>query len=117
MPALIAAYEASGRGLVLSTRVDGRYAVRLCVLNHTTRAEHVEAVLDYFATAPLGPPRGVDGARSPHMMDVGAGWLRTASSLGQHGCRATGDDFHAKHTALVHGTRGQGRVAGQRGMV
>ena len=34
--ALIAAYEASGRGLVSSTRVHGRYAVRLCVLNSTT---------------------------------------------------------------------------------
>ena len=76
--ALIAAHEASGRGLVLSTRVDGRYAVRLCVLNHTTRAEHVEAVLDHFATAPLDPPRSADGARSPHMMDLGAGWLRSA---------------------------------------
>ena len=76
--ALIASYEASGRGLVLSTRVDGRYAVRLCVLNHTTRAEHIEAVLDYFATAPLDPPPSADGARSPHMMDLGAGWLRSA---------------------------------------
>ena len=76
--ALIAAYEATGRGLVSSTRLDGRYAVRLCVLNHTTRAEDVEAVLDFFASTPLGPRADLDGARSPHMMDVGAGWLRPA---------------------------------------
>ena len=61
-----------------STRLDGRYAVRLCVLNHTTRAEDVEAVVEFFASAPLGSRAGLDGARSPHMMDVGAGWLRPA---------------------------------------
>ena len=75
---LIAAYEATGRGLVSSTRLDGRYAVRLCVLNHTTRVEDVEAMLDFFASAALGPRADLDEARSPHMMDVGAGWLRPA---------------------------------------
>lgn len=79
--ALVAAYEASGRGLVSSTRLDGRYAVRLCVLNHTTRAEDVEAAVDFFASAPVDrPPPNAGGARSPHMMDVAAGWLRPASA-------------------------------------
>ena len=61
-----------------STRLDGHYAVRLCALNHTTPAQDVEAVLDFFASTPLGPRADLDGARSPHMMDVGAGWLRPA---------------------------------------
>jgi aromatic-L-amino-acid/L-tryptophan decarboxylase len=76
--ALIDAYEASGRGLVLSTRVDGRYAVRLCILNHTTRARDVEAAVDFFASAPLERRPASNGVRSPHMMDVGAGWLQGA---------------------------------------
>jgi aromatic-L-amino-acid decarboxylase len=43
----------SGEGLVSSTRVDGRYALRLCVLNHSSRAEDVDRVLDWLARAPL----------------------------------------------------------------
>ena len=52
---LVAALEESGLGLVSSTRVHGRPALRLCVLNHTTRADDVERVLDFLATA---EPRG-----------------------------------------------------------
>ena len=44
--ALVAALEQSGLGFISSTRVHGRTALRLCVLNHTTRAEDVERVLD-----------------------------------------------------------------------
>ena len=76
--ALVAAYEASGKGLALSTRVDGRYAVRLCILNHTTRAADVEAAVEFFAGAPIDPERRSSGARTPHMMDLGAGWLASA---------------------------------------
>lgn len=36
----------SGRGMISSTRVRGRYALRLCIMNHRTRREDVEAVLD-----------------------------------------------------------------------
>ena len=59
--ALAAAVETSGIGLVSSTRLHGRYALRLCVLNHTTRREHVDAVLDLIANgevddAPSLPP-------------------------------------------------------------
>src|SRR5205085_4575879 len=35
------ALEASGLGLVSSTRLHGRYAIRLCPLNHSTRADRV----------------------------------------------------------------------------
>jgi aromatic-L-amino-acid/L-tryptophan decarboxylase len=43
---------ASGQGLVSSTRLRGRFALRMCVLNHTSRAQDVERVLDWFERAP-----------------------------------------------------------------
>jgi aromatic-L-amino-acid/L-tryptophan decarboxylase len=42
----------SGQGLVSSTRLGGRFGLRMCVLNHTSRAQDVERVLDWFAQAP-----------------------------------------------------------------
>jgi aromatic-L-amino-acid/L-tryptophan decarboxylase len=51
--ALVAAYNATGDGLVSSTCLRGRYAVRLCVLNHTTTAADVDGVLDFFGTTPV----------------------------------------------------------------
>lgn len=55
---LVAALEASGLGLVSSTRVDGREALRLCILNHTSTEADVDAVLDFLAEAePLAEPR------------------------------------------------------------
>ncbi|HEY2637641.1 MAG TPA: aminotransferase class I/II-fold pyridoxal phosphate-dependent enzyme, partial [Solirubrobacteraceae bacterium] len=50
--ALVAALDATGEGLVSSTRLRGRYAIRLCVLNHTTGLDDVRWVLDWFAAAP-----------------------------------------------------------------
>ena len=43
----------SGEGMISSTRVDGRYALRLCVLNHRSRAADVERVLGWLEAAPL----------------------------------------------------------------
>ena len=43
----------SGEGMVSSTRVDGRYALRICVLNHRSRAEDVERVLSWLESASL----------------------------------------------------------------
>lgn len=48
---LVAALEQSGLGLISSTRVHGRPVLRLCILNHTTRAEDVERVLEFLETA------------------------------------------------------------------
>src|SRR3954462_14408696 len=52
--ALAAAREASGLGLVSSTRLHGRFALRLCVLNHTTGLEDVDAVLDFLEREDVG---------------------------------------------------------------
>jgi selenocysteine lyase/cysteine desulfurase len=52
--ALAAALEASGTGLVSSTRLHGRYALRLCILNHATGLEDVDAVLDFLESEEPG---------------------------------------------------------------
>jgi aromatic-L-amino-acid decarboxylase len=52
---LIAALERSGLGLVSSTRLHGRYAIRLCVLNHTSGADDIEAVLGFLERAEPEP--------------------------------------------------------------
>jgi aromatic-L-amino-acid/L-tryptophan decarboxylase len=48
---LVAALEESGLGLISSTRVHGRSALRLCILSHTTTAADVERVLSFLETA------------------------------------------------------------------
>ncbi|HET7145593.1 MAG TPA: aminotransferase class I/II-fold pyridoxal phosphate-dependent enzyme [Gaiellaceae bacterium] len=48
---LVEALERSGVGLISSTRVHGRPALRLCILNHTSGAGDVEAVLEFLETA------------------------------------------------------------------
>jgi glutamate/tyrosine decarboxylase-like PLP-dependent enzyme len=65
--ALAAALEASGKGLVSSTRLHGRYALRLCILNHTTSREDVDAVLDFLEReSPAGLlPEHVPYERNP----------------------------------------------------
>jgi aromatic-L-amino-acid decarboxylase len=50
--ALVRAFEAAGEGLVSSTRLDGRYAIRLIVMNHTTTAADVARTVDWFRAAP-----------------------------------------------------------------
>jgi aromatic-L-amino-acid decarboxylase len=53
---LVAQLERSGTALVSTTRLAGRPAIRLCILNPTTSAEHVRRVIEHIATAPLVPP-------------------------------------------------------------
>jgi hypothetical protein len=65
---LVGAWERTGHGLVSSTRLHGRYAVRMCIMNHTSGAEHVRGTLDWFARAPLSVP-GTQPAR-PSPRDV-----------------------------------------------
>ena len=85
---LVGALAASGEGLVSSTRLFGRYAVRLCVLNHSTAPADVVRVLGWLATtparapavsAPAGPverrwERGATG-------DLTAGWPGAGAEL------------------------------------
>jgi aromatic-L-amino-acid decarboxylase len=52
---LVAALEKTGTALVSATRLHGRRAIRMCVLNYTTLAADVEHVLSFFATAEPQP--------------------------------------------------------------
>jgi hypothetical protein len=65
---------------VSSTRLDGAYAIRLCVLNHASTAADVEATLEWLATAdappaPLGTARGIGrpGARQATLAEAESG--------------------------------------------
>jgi aromatic-L-amino-acid decarboxylase len=49
---LVSGFEATGRGLLSSTKLGGRYAIRLCVMNHTSGPGDVDAALSWFASAP-----------------------------------------------------------------
>src|SRR4051812_13628046 len=49
---LVHGFETTGRGLLSSTKLHGRYAIRLCVMNHTSGPADVEAALSWFASAP-----------------------------------------------------------------
>lgn len=51
--ALLQGIEDGGQAWLSSTRLRGRYALRMCVLNHTTTAAHVDRVMDWLAQAPI----------------------------------------------------------------
>jgi aromatic-L-amino-acid/L-tryptophan decarboxylase len=63
-------------GFVSSTKLRGRYAIRLCVFNHTTREEDVDAVLDHFERATVTDEPAVAPVVA-HQRDpsVEEGWL------------------------------------------
>jgi selenocysteine lyase/cysteine desulfurase len=71
---LVEALELSGQGLVSSTRLRGRYAIRLCAMNHTSRPEDVERVIAFFASA-AAPPTRRHGHSPSRAAEVGDGWL------------------------------------------
>jgi hypothetical protein len=70
--ALVEELAASGDGLVSSTRLFGRYALRACVLNHSTTPGDVEQLLRWLETARVTPR----GPAAPHIRaaDLTAGW-------------------------------------------
>jgi glutamate/tyrosine decarboxylase-like PLP-dependent enzyme len=75
---LVTAFEASGRGLVSSTRLHGTYAIRMCVMNHTSGPADVRATIEWLATAPQPAVRPAPAvARIEHVdrqPDVRGGW-------------------------------------------
>ena len=50
---LVQQLAASGTGLISSTRVNGKYALRMCVLSYRTTAEDVETVIDFLRSAEI----------------------------------------------------------------
>jgi hypothetical protein len=92
--ALAAELERGGTALVSTTRLAGQHAIRLCILNPTTSAEHVRRVIEHFATAPVpvspadaphpGPAyagASYAGARAGTMADPGPDELRAVPLL------------------------------------
>ncbi len=77
---LAVALEASGVGLVSSTRLRGRYAIRLCVLNHATTAADVDRVLDFLESAEVEPGAFAGVALHERHPDVRQSWLSTGDS-------------------------------------
>jgi hypothetical protein len=70
---LVAGLADSGVGLVSSTRLFGRYAIRACPLNHSTTQADVERVLRALETAPLADA-SLRTRRNPRSADVTDGW-------------------------------------------
>lgn len=73
---LVGELAASGFGLISSTRLRGRYALRLCILNHTTGPEDVDQVLDWIERQPLSqhPTERLAEVEERHP-DVADTWL------------------------------------------
>lgn len=73
---LVRSLARTSTGFVSSTKLRGRFAIRLCVFNHTTRQEDVEAVLRYFETTPVEDVAAaapvIEHDRDPRMDE---GWL------------------------------------------
>jgi aromatic-L-amino-acid/L-tryptophan decarboxylase len=65
---LVEGLAASGQGLVSSTRLHGRFALRMCVLNHTSGPADVERVLDWLERAPA-PTEGAEPQALPPAYD------------------------------------------------
>jgi aromatic-L-amino-acid/L-tryptophan decarboxylase len=73
---LVRGLSGSGEGMVSSTRLSGRYAVRACVLNHSTAVADVDRVLDWLEAAPVrsGTSDPMPRTGYSRTADVGAGW-------------------------------------------
>jgi aromatic-L-amino-acid decarboxylase len=90
---LVAALEESGLALVSSTRLHGRFAIRLCVLSHTSGREHVEAALDFLERAPVEPGPAPAALVERHL-DVTQTWVASSA----HGMPAS---LHPLFAALT----------------
>jgi aromatic-L-amino-acid decarboxylase len=71
---LVAALEASGDGFVSSTRLRGRYAIRLCPMNHVTEQADVDRALDFLERA--APVRATPRGSEVREVDLARSWLR-----------------------------------------
>jgi len=86
---LVTELEESGIGLVSSTRLKGRYTIRMCIMSHTSGREDVDRVLDFIEQA-----------------DVGAGRIGALSGYERHpdvtlsGIRGRATDGPARFTLL-----------------
>jgi aromatic-L-amino-acid decarboxylase len=54
--------EGAGTALVSTTRLAGRHAIRLCILNPSSSEQHIRRVIEHFADTPAPPARSPGGA-------------------------------------------------------
>ena len=111
--ALAGALERSGTALVSSTRLAGRHAIRLCVLNPTSSEDDVRRVIEHFAGAAAPAPRrgsGVEAARPMPGPGPGRPGPRSAARLPAAGpCGRRDPPGHPRPGGLArHGGRGGG---------
>ena len=96
---LVGGLEREGFAVVSSTRLGGRYAIRLCVLNHTTEWIDVERTLSFLESSqPVGvaaPPRDlgppVEAALQPLFGGVSRGQLERVLELAGERDAAAGE--------------------------
>jgi aromatic-L-amino-acid/L-tryptophan decarboxylase len=73
----------TGRALISSTRLRGRYSLRMCIFNHTTTAREVDFVIDWIERTPVALDRvGAVAAPTPEFdrnPDLREGWLGRSS--------------------------------------
>ena len=74
--AIVARLAADGDVLLTSTVIRGRYAIRLCVLNHSSGPADVEHALERVATAEVTvPARAAAAERASVQAGLGLDWL------------------------------------------
>src|SRR4051812_31783679 len=76
--ALADAIEQTGEVFISTARVRGRFALRLCILNHSTSAAEVERALELAATLPVDATAGPPVAARASYPPLEEGWLRRA---------------------------------------
>ena len=101
--ALAEELERGGTALVSTTRLAGRHAIRLCILNPTSSAEHVRLVIEHFAGAPAPAAAPYDGtaharARAGLMADPGPDVLSAVPLL-------AGVPASTRHAVQARGVR------------
>ncbi len=76
--AVVNQLAAEGTGFLSSTRLRGRYAIRMCVLNHSTTEDDVETVIrriEQIDVGDLGEPTQVAAPASARDVGVRMPWL------------------------------------------
>ena len=75
--AIVAALATAGDVVLTSTVIGGRYAIRLCILNHTSAEADVAYALERVATADVDPAarRDATAARGARQAGVDLAWL------------------------------------------
>jgi selenocysteine lyase/cysteine desulfurase len=71
--------ERDGEVFLSTSRVRGRYALRLCILNHSTSRDEVDRALQLAATLAVDAAAGVPAVARESYPTIEAGWLGRSS--------------------------------------